>query len=497
MILALAGALVGSLFAGLSTSDFMQHLDRQVHAIHCSFIPGAAKDVAESGCRTVMMSPYSSFFRESLWGGIPVSLWALAVFAFLVYRTALMLWRGHATSGETKVLVAAAALPVVMSVVFGVLSFYVLDAACKVCIGIYAASVLCFAGTFLAHRAQAAASAPGAARFGVALAEGVGLVAALTLAYVVLAPKPDPKTSLLGCGSLVQAGDTAGVMIPLTDARGGAPSVEVLDPLCPSCKAFDVRLGASSLRERLELKAVLFPLDSTCNWMVTEAIHPGACAVSEAVLCAAGLKPGAKDAGAARSVLKWAFARQAELRDMAAKDERALRAEIEREFPAVKGCLGGALVRSKLTKSLRWAVANAIPVLTPQLFVSDSRMCDEDTDLGLEYTLSRMLSPEAESERAKRRAAQPPPPRPAPSPDVQAEAETTPAEPAGPDEPGDARAVRPPLPVEEGARTAPSAPAQHEPRPAGASERPSREPAAIEAPAQVEDADSAGQEGTP
>src|SRR4051794_26365868 len=76
-------ALLGCTFAAVSTSDFMQRLDRQVHAIHCSFIPGAGREMGESGCKTVMMSPYSSFFRESVWGGVPVSLWALAVFAFL------------------------------------------------------------------------------------------------------------------------------------------------------------------------------------------------------------------------------------------------------------------------------------------------------------------------------------------------------------------------------------------------------------------------------
>ena len=112
----------------------------------------------------------------------------------------------------------------------------------------------------------------------------------------------------------------------------------MLDPLCPSCKAFDARLAASSLGERLDLKGVLFPLDSTCNWMVTEAIHPGACAVSEAVLCAAGVVHGARrTAAAARAVLRWAFAHQADLRELGAKDERALRARIEREFPAREG----------------------------------------------------------------------------------------------------------------------------------------------------------------
>ncbi len=420
LLVALAGALVGALFAALSTSDFMQHLDRQVHAIHCSFLPGAAKDIAESGCRTVMMSPYSSFFRESLWGGIPISLWALAVFAFLAYRSALMLWRGVTSAGETKVLLAAACLPASMSVAFGALSLFKLDAVCKVCIGIYAASAICLVGAYLAHRTQRTWSFD-KARFGPALFEGVGLVAALTVAYVALAPRPDPRTSMLGCGSLVRADDPAGVMVPLTPRSGGVPSIEVLDPLCPSCKAFDARLAASSLGERLELKGVLFPLDSTCNWMVTETIHPGACAVSEAVLCAAGAVSGPKSAADAGAVLRWAFAHQADLRALAARDEGALRARIEREFPRVKGCLGGAVVKSKLTKSLRWAVANAIPVLTPQLFVGASRMCDEDTDLGLEYTLTRMLSPEAERERARRRAAEPPRPPPPPGPSAMEE----------------------------------------------------------------------------
>ena len=44
LMLVLAGALVGLTFAGFSTYDFVQHLDRQVHSVHCSFIPGLGKD---------------------------------------------------------------------------------------------------------------------------------------------------------------------------------------------------------------------------------------------------------------------------------------------------------------------------------------------------------------------------------------------------------------------------------------------------------------------
>jgi hypothetical protein len=133
--------------------------------------------------------------------------------------------------------------------------------------------------------------------------------------------------------------------------------------------------------------------------MLTEPLHPGACAVSEAMLCANGL--GAeKDPVAARKILTYAFKHQEALRTLAAKDEGALRSKLEREFPNVKGCLGGNAVKNKLTKSLRWGVENAIPVLTPQLFVKGRRLCDEDTDLGLEYTLRRAMSrPEAKAAR--------------------------------------------------------------------------------------------------
>jgi hypothetical protein len=53
--------------------------------------------------------------------------------------------------------------------------------------------------------------------------------------------------------------------------------------------------------------------------------------------------------------------------------------------------VGSAEARSKLNKSMRWAVSHNIRVLTPQLFVDNVKLCDEDVDLGLEYTLANML----------------------------------------------------------------------------------------------------------
>jgi uncharacterized membrane protein len=411
IMLAVGAALLGCIFSAVSTSDFMQHLDRQVHAIHCSFIPGAGKELGDSGCKTVMMSPYSSWFRQSTWGGVPVSLWSLATFAFLLYRSTLLLLRGKASRPETGFLLAAAGLPMVMTFIYGYLSIAKVGTTCKVCVGIYLASLFVFIGVWLTHRNNPAPTEryPATNHFALWFSEGVGFVLALTVTYLVFAPAPDVQKAMVGCGSLVSADDPNSVMLPLATGSG-EPAIEVLDPLCPACKAFDERLGASSLHRRLNLRAVLFPLDSACNWMVTQALHPGACAVSEAMLCAAGLS-GTKDEKATQAVLQWAFTHQEQLRELAAKDENALRAKIESAFPKVKGCLGGTQVKSKLTKSLRWAVSNAIPVLTPQLFVGNSRMCDEDSDLGLEFTLNKMLSKQGQLARAQVK----PPPKPPPT----------------------------------------------------------------------------------
>ncbi len=379
-----AFALLGGLFAGVSTSDFISHLDRQVHAIHCSFIPGAGSQLGDSGCRTVMMSPYSSLFRDSIWGGLPISLLALAVFAYLLYRAADFALRDRITRHETSFLVAATLLPVLMSVIYGYISVNKIGSVCKLCMGIYASSAAVLCSALLAH----ARAAPKDLRsdsgvYARWFAEGVGYVVVLAVAFVMFAPSSD-KT-LKGCGTLVQKTDPSKIMLPLGGSPGGTPAIAVIDPLCPACKAFDRRLEASGLMRKLDLSAVLFPLDAKCNWMVKESIHPGACMVSEAMLC---------DPKSARQILSWAFENQESLREQAKDHEREVRDRIAAAFPSVRGCVGSANIKNKVNKSLRWAVKNALPVLTPQLFIGDKRVCDEDTDLGLEYTIAKMLEGE-------------------------------------------------------------------------------------------------------
>ncbi|MBK6689532.1 MAG: hypothetical protein IPG45_34025 [Deltaproteobacteria bacterium] len=373
---------LGAAFSAVSTRDFIQHLDRQMHSIHCSFIPGAGTELGESGCRTVMMSPYSSMFRTSLWGGLPISLLSMAVFAYLAYRGADLALSRQGTRTKARYLIAATVLPVLMSLIYGYISAFEIDALCKVCAGIYLTSFGALGAAIFAYsktQADEELEDPMPKYLGWFF-QGVGYVAFLTVIYVGFAPTT-PK-SAEGCSALVRGDDPNNILVPLQPRKGGVRSIAVLDPLCPACKGFDERLEKSGLYDKMDLSAVLFPLDASCNWMVKQSLHPGACAVSEAMLCL-------REKG--RTVLDWAFLHQEELTKAAKDGDGPVRERLAKEFPEVKGCLGTPAIKQKLNKSLRWGVNNAIPVLTPQLFVGNRRVCDEDTDLGLEYTLTAMI----------------------------------------------------------------------------------------------------------
>ncbi|MBI5508925.1 MAG: hypothetical protein HY903_09245 [Deltaproteobacteria bacterium] len=426
--LVVVSAAVGALFAGTSTYDFIQHLDRQVHAITCTYVPGlgAADASGASGCFAVMMSPYAAVWRTSTWGGIPIALPALAVFIYLAFKAIDVLWRRREDDpAETRYLLAATALPLLTSIAYFFISVLVVGVVCKLCAGVYVASVAAFVAALVAHRRTPAPQ--GALPWGRDLGQfavGVAFVAVPVLLYLGL--KPDVRGELGRCGKLLRPQDTYSTRVKLHSAEGGTPAIEVLDPLCPACKGVHDRLHATGLMDGIDLEAALFPLDKECNWMLGESVHPGACAVSEAVLCA-----GAR----ANDVVTWAFDHQSELREAAAKEPASVRVKVTQAFPDLAGCVDRPEVKARLNKALRWTVANSLPISTPQLYVRGNRLCDEDTDLGLEYTLTQVIGPMAAATPQKpaggsRKSAPTPPPLPSPQGVAEPDAALAPPAPA-------------------------------------------------------------------
>jgi len=398
---ALVAAAVGLIFAGYSTYDYAQQLDRQVHAVHCSFIPGAPVSTdADNPCKTALFSPYSAIFRATWWGGVPVSLFAFGAFAFFVGFGVYLALGPRSAKRAHEFYVTAALAPLGASLVMFFISAFHLHVFCKLCVGIYVASLVLAVAAGLAwsaHRREALEQAatvrvhpPGQAPRGdwgkVALWTIALGAAAVLPAAIYVSALPDYRARIDKCGKLATVREAHNGLLKIATSHPVRAVLLFEDPLCPTCKAFHERIVDEGIFERLDVTLAMFPLDTECNWMLDRSLHPGACVLSKAVICGGSDK--------ARMILEWAYDTQDELRDLGKKGPAALTSKVVERWGAdIGACIGKAQTTTRLNQQLHFAANNRIPVSTPQMFLGDKRICDEDTDLGLKYTLAQ-LAPE-------------------------------------------------------------------------------------------------------
>jgi uncharacterized membrane protein len=387
---------LGLLFASNSTLDYAAHLDRRLHDLHCSFIPGAPPTDAAEACRTAMYSPYAAFFRDKYWGGIPISLLALGAFTFFAGFALYLLIAGERAPRKAVAFFAAIGVtPLLVSVVMGTISATQLGTFCKTCVGIYISSFLLAIGALLGLVTAKRPTAPAFAGDPTLRPEGSWLVpvawlpvlGAITLvpAAVYASSVPNHKPYLDKCGNLKKDPTAADDLLKMTGSHPVRPALFFEDPLCPTCRAFHQRLKVEGVLDRLDTQVALFPLDSSCNWMLSTPLHPGSCIVSKAVICGGERS---------RQVLEWAYDEQDDVARAGKSGEPTLRALIERRWGGdILKCIDSADTKNRLNKQLHFAADNAIPVSTPQVYLGKLRMCDEDTDMGLRYTLGQ-LAPE-------------------------------------------------------------------------------------------------------
>ena len=415
----LVASALGLFFSAFSTHDYAIHLDRQLHGAHCSFVPGL--DAATTGpnpCTAAMTSPYSALFRDRLWGGVPISLLALGAYVFFLAASLHLLVARDGSSKRTWQAYGVAALtPLPVSGVMLAISLTKLGAICKLCAGLYTASLLLAVAGVLAlvyaggRKAQAPAQAalPETRAYVVGMARtpesdapatlldppptgswllvpahfALLALAAVAPAMIYVASVPDYRPYLMACGKLDAPGDKHGALVKMTTASPVERAVSFEDPLCPTCKAFHDTLVTEGVYDKLDLSVALFPLDSECNWMLDRSLHPGACQLARAVLCG-------DKSGGGRLVLEWAYQNQEELRAAGKEGTEALRKKIVARFPDVDACLDAKETKLRLDKTLQYAVANKVPVSTPQLYLGDKRLCEEDSDLGLRYAIGQI-----------------------------------------------------------------------------------------------------------
>jgi uncharacterized membrane protein len=379
----LVGALWALTFSAISTTDYASHLDRGLHELHCSFIPGAEAKGGEAGCRVALNSPYAAVLKQAYWGGLPISLFGLGCFAFLVGHAAYLLIQGPRASRNTGLLyLLLAGSPLVVSLAMLAISWFKLGAVCKTCIGIYIGSALLavsalgvFAATWPERRPLSGGSWLAAA----ATLAGI-LVWTLTPSVVYASLAPDHAAYVKKCGTLPVPKEKHGALLSLVGAQATRGAIFFEDPLCPTCKSLHERLKGARVLDKLSVELALFPLDSECNWMLDEPLHPGACKVSRAMLCA-------KDPAA---MLDWAYENQERLITAGKAGGTALEQLITARWGSITACMAAADTTQRLNRHLHFAVDNAIAVSTPQVFLEGQRLCDEDVDIGLLYAMNQI-----------------------------------------------------------------------------------------------------------
>ncbi|MDF3069533.1 MAG: putative rane protein [Polyangiaceae bacterium] len=385
--ISLAASALGLLFSSNSTADYAAHLDRRLHNVHCSFIPGAAATSDAEPCRAAMYSPFSALLKDQYWGGIPISLFALGAFCFFTAFSLYLLVASARVSRRTWGFFAlVGSTPMVVSLLMLTISLTQLGQLCKTCVGIYLSSALLAFGAITGWLSTRTDTSRPVLPYALVAAWLVALGATtLVPAVVYAATAPDQRPYITQCGELKQTKIKGDSPVKIHGTRPVQPTMLFEDPLCPTCKAFHDRLVTENIIEKLDIDLVLFPLDSECNWMLDRPLHPGACIVSKAVLCGEGNS---------RQVLEWAYAEQEYLARAGKAGEGVLRAAIKQRWgEGLLRCVDDKKTDVRLNNHLHFASENNIPVSTPQMYLGKRRVCDEDTDLGLRFTLSQ-LAPE-------------------------------------------------------------------------------------------------------
>ena len=424
---------LGLFFSAFSTHDYALHLDRQLHGTHCSFVPGLVDaSGGDNGCTAAMYSAFSAVLRAKYWGGVPISLFAVGAYAaFIGLALYVLIGRHTASVRFMRGYAMATVFPLIASIVMFVIALTQLGAFCKLCVGLYFSSGVLFASGVLAFMQssvgatkpapapaprpvdpettvrdpdpwgavaeanppappvtmEARAKGPGFAPKGsaitpLAVLATVGVAAALpALVWVASLPKYD--AALLACGTLQVVTDKAHSLVKISTTSPVQPAITFEDPLCPTCRAFHQRLEAEGLLDQLDYTLSLFPLDNECNWMLDRPLHPGACIVSRALICA-------DEQGKGRMFLDWAYQEQEDLAAAGKSGPAPLKAKIEARFPGLAACSDDKKTKQRLDKQLQFAVDNKIKVSTPQMFLGDRRLCDEDTDLGLRFAFAKL-----------------------------------------------------------------------------------------------------------
>jgi protein-disulfide isomerase len=291
------GALLVALVLGLGgvvLSLALARLHADAHAGVASFC--AISDTVN--CDKVATSPYSVFL------GLPVAVWGIFGFGLAAGLAGRGLAGRRPHAGFPRgLLFLVAAAATAASVALALVSKTLIGAWCILCAAGWVTSVGLLGTAAAACRPAGVASAIRADLRAVrAMPGSTAALALLGLAAVALAVagyprywerRPSAAAALAAPGTAGATGGPPTAAPPSAPAPAGAANpgpgvvVEYSDYDCPFCARAHVQTKALLARyPQWRLVRRHFPLDPSCNPAVKRAIHPGACDLARAGICA-------------------------------------------------------------------------------------------------------------------------------------------------------------------------------------------------------------------
>jgi protein-disulfide isomerase len=328
--------------AGVAISASLVRLHARAHAGYTSFCA-----ISETvNCDRVATSRYAVVL------GVPVAAWGVLGYVTAAALAGWALTRRAAGRARGALLLVAAAA-VGASVALALVSEFLIGAWCLLCMGswaiagalLVAAWRACPEGVGPAIAADVAAARAHAGWTAAVALVGLGVLAALVAWYPRYAPHASPPAAAA----------------PSASAGGAKVLVEFSDYECPFCARAHAQLaGLRAARPDLKIVRRHFPLDAACNPALKRSIHPGACELARAAICA--------DAQGRFAAMDDAlFANQTDKQPVA-----RLAAQIGLDVPRFEACLGSPETARRLSADIADAIK--LDVRATPSYVLDGRV---------------------------------------------------------------------------------------------------------------------------
>lgn len=230
--------------------------------------------------------------RFSVVLGLPVAVWGMLGYGLAGLLAIAGLRGGRvARTWPVGLLFVVAAAAAGVAVVLALVSELAIGALCLLCAGSWLVSLALFAVAWRAARPEGIRAALRAdlavLRGRPALSAGVALAGAALVALVAAAyPRYWERKA---AAAPAPAGDPSGAATaaPAAQTQGPLVVVEFSDYECPFCaQAHEETKALLAARPDVVLVRRHFPLDSACNPGVTRRMHPQACGLARAAICA-------------------------------------------------------------------------------------------------------------------------------------------------------------------------------------------------------------------